>query len=483
MNKKSKILIAIVIFIILAILLGFAIASRAIKENKYKKATKLLEEDKYKEAAELFDELGDYSDSSEMYMECFYQLLDDHLESGNYMEGIEMLEEMPKHSENDKEIERRVGNLWYEEGRKLYEERKLEEAVKALENVSGSSSIAAEDLKEKINKEIKLNKAIAERKEKEEQQEAKNKKKYDEAMELLNGSDRKIIEAYSILRGIIDYKDARDIMKNNVDEYYEDKNYSAAVKYYIKADGKVEGIEERYKEADNYATYERAIDSLTKGDIDTGLNLLNCLDDWFENVSTLKWAAKKAQDYKRKWYLYKYTIEDTSRGRVTDNTYSEFGAKRQISVYVERDGRIRISMYGGSTYTDESSVVTWDISGGYCCFDVDTGLEETYYLHKSGKVSSIYRRYFMHLDEGETLDPDLNPGIAVVIEPGRGGGSGGGSSGGSSSGSGKDKETTTEFDPDDHDIEMYYLDYQDEFEDYDDAYDDFLDNPEYWDDY
>ncbi|MBQ6229894.1 MAG: hypothetical protein IJJ74_02130 [Eubacterium sp.] len=427
----------------MAILLGFAIASHAIKENKYKKATKLLEEDKYKEAAELFDELGDYSDSSEMYMECFYQLLDDHLESGNYMEGIEMLEEMPKHSENDKEIERRVGNLWYEEGRKLYEERKLEEAVKALENVSGSSSIAAEDLKEKINKEIKLNKAIAERKEKEEQQEA----------------------------------------KNNVDEYYEDKNYSAAVKYYIKADGKVEGIEERYKEADNYATYERAIDSLTKGDIDTGLNLLNCLDDWFENVSTLKWAAKKAQDYKWKWYLYKYTIEDTSRGRVTDNTYSEFGAKRQISVYVERDGRIRISMYGGSTYTDESSVVTWDISGGYCCFDVDTGLEETYYLYKSGKVSSIYRRYFMHLDEGETLDPDLNPGIAVVIKPGRGGGSGGGSSGGSSSGSGKDKETTTEFDPDDHDIEMYYLDYQDEFEDYDDAYDDFLDNPEYWDDY
>ena len=47
------------------------------------------------------------------------------------------------------------------------------------------------------------------------------------------------------------------------------------------------------------------------------------------------------------------------------------------------------------------------------------------------------------------------------------------------------KESTTEFDPDDHDIEMYYEDYKDieGFEDIDDAYDDFEDNPEYWDDY
>lgn len=45
------------------------------------------------------------------------------------------------------------------------------------------------------------------------------------------------------------------------------------------------------------------------------------------------------------------------------------------------------------------------------------------------------------------------------------------------------KENTTEFDPDDHDIDMYYEDYKDEFEDEDDAWDDFEDNDEYWDDY
>ena len=47
------------------------------------------------------------------------------------------------------------------------------------------------------------------------------------------------------------------------------------------------------------------------------------------------------------------------------------------------------------------------------------------------------------------------------------------------------KDNTTEFDPDDHDIDAYYEDFKDEegFEDIDDAYDDFMDNPEYWDDY
>ncbi len=38
-------------------------------------------------------------------------------------------------------------------------------------------------------------------------------------------------------------------------------------------------------------------------------------------------------------------------------------------------------------------------------------------------------------------------------------------------------------DPSDYDIEQYYLDYEDEFDDEEDAAEDFLDNPEYWDDY
>ena len=43
------------------------------------------------------------------------------------------------------------------------------------------------------------------------------------------------------------------------------------------------------------------------------------------------------------------------------------------------------------------------------------------------------------------------------------------------------KSTTVE--PDDHDIDTYYEDYKDEFEDEDDAWDDFEDNDDYWDDY
>ena len=40
-----------------------------------------------------------------------------------------------------------------------------------------------------------------------------------------------------------------------------------------------------------------------------------------------------------------------------------------------------------------------------------------------------------------------------------------------------------QIDPSDYDIEQYYLDYEDEFDDEEDAAEDFLDNPEYWDDY
>ena len=45
------------------------------------------------------------------------------------------------------------------------------------------------------------------------------------------------------------------------------------------------------------------------------------------------------------------------------------------------------------------------------------------------------------------------------------------------------KETTTEFDPDDHDIEAYYDDNRDEYDSYEDAYEGFLDDESSWDDY
>lgn len=48
-----------------------------------------------------------------------------------------------------------------------------------------------------------------------------------------------------------------------------------------------------------------------------------------------------------------------------------------------------------------------------------------------------------------------------------------------SAASGTEKTTTI----DDQDIDSYYLDYQDEFEDIDDAWDDLEDNEDEWDDY
>ena len=53
----------------------------------------------------------------------------------------------------------------------------------------------------------------------------------------------------------------------------------------------------------------------------------------------------------------------------------------------------------------------------------------------------------------------------------------------SSSGRRTGRKTTSSFDPDDHDIEAYYEDNRDEYDDYDDAYEGFLDDEGAWDDY
>ena len=54
---------------------------------------------------------------------------------------------------------------------------------------------------------------------------------------------------------------------------------------------------------------------------------------------------------------------------------------------------------------------------------------------------------------------------------------------GKGSGSGSGSNSGSYRDPDDYDIEGYYDDFRDEFDDYDDAWDDFEDNEEEWDDY
>jgi hypothetical protein len=61
-----------------------------------------------------------------------------------------------------------------------------------------------------------------------------------------------------------------------------------------------------------------------------------------------------------------------------------------------------------------------------------------------------------------------------------------GSSAGNATGSSAGNSDATygdPIDPSDYDLEQYYLDYEDEFDDEEDAAEDFLDNPEYWDDY
>lgn len=94
-------------------------------------------------------------------------------------------------------------------------------------------------------------------------------------------------------------------------------------------------------------------------------------------------------------------------------------------------------------------------------------------------------------DRNKDTDEDSDE---VTTEEPKGGGAGikwpSGNGGGKlqkkDSTTGRKKQSTsatTEFDPDDHDIEAYYEDNRDIFEDYDEAYDAFEDDEDAWDDY
>ena len=86
-------------------------------------------------------------------------------------------------------------------------------------------------------------------------------------------------------------------------------------------------------------------------------------------------------------------------------------------------------------------------------------------------------------DEAKKKEEEQRAAQRSTQKSTRSGSSSGGSYGGSSGSNSTKKSDKKKIDPDDLDIERYYEDHKDEFDDIDDAWDDLLDNPDLWDDY
>lgn len=125
--------------------------------------------------------------------------------------------------------------------------------------------------------------------------------------------------------------------------------------------------------------------------------------------------------------------------------------------------------------------------GGYDDLPSDNGyVDSGYYIDGEGVEYQLDENGLTRVDEetdtsAETPTEEVKKNSGGRLLPGSKNSGAGNSYGGTSSK--KSTSATTEFDPDDHDIEGYYEDNKDDFESIDDAYDAFEDDEDAWDDY
>lgn len=78
-QKKKNIIIAALSFVAVVILIiGISIGSSISKANKYEQAQEYMAQHKYSEAMKLFDDLGDYKDADDLYIQASYMYEGDY---------------------------------------------------------------------------------------------------------------------------------------------------------------------------------------------------------------------------------------------------------------------------------------------------------------------------------------------------------------------------------------------------------------------
>lgn len=89
---------------VIGIVIAFVVTKVIIPGNKYKAAEKSLATENYDAAISVFEELGDYRDSTERFLECIYAKADKLLAAGDYDAAILVFEELGDYKDSNERL-------------------------------------------------------------------------------------------------------------------------------------------------------------------------------------------------------------------------------------------------------------------------------------------------------------------------------------------------------------------------------------------
>ena len=242
-KKIKKILLisipSLVIVAALSVLTPLVIVPKIKNMIAYSDAEELLNNGSFDEAQSAFSELGEYSDSETMILECQYQKADFYLKNKRYEDAMEIWDSLGDYSDSAARIEN---------AKEVWKEDDYQAALALMENEDYMNAKAAfdalHDYKDSAEKSAEC-------------VELKKEADYQAALTLLN--DGKYEEAKKAFYAILDYKDSKEqekiaVYRINEQNYQEAEAQFKAGKYKdalsaFKMLSDFKDSRERYKEA------------------------------------------------------------------------------------------------------------------------------------------------------------------------------------------------------------------------------------------
>lgn len=143
-GKKLLIVGGAVVLVVLALVFVLLYNNVVVPGNAYEAAEKALENQEFEDAAEMFGELGDYKDSKERVLQCYYEQGKFLMDKGDYSEAVEAFESAGNYQDAAVRVTRAEDAQAEAEAEAAFEalKDKLEEADSAC--VSGKVSLASD---------------------------------------------------------------------------------------------------------------------------------------------------------------------------------------------------------------------------------------------------------------------------------------------------------------------------------------------------
>lgn len=136
-NRKRihKRIIAALLILVIAIILGLLISQYAVPLIRYRIAINALEDKEFDKATEIFTSLGDFKDSHTYVLQTKYVEGVDEIQAGNYPQAIDIFTKLEKYSDS----KAKLLEVYYLHAADLVADSDLDEALKIYQSLKGYS--------------------------------------------------------------------------------------------------------------------------------------------------------------------------------------------------------------------------------------------------------------------------------------------------------------------------------------------------------